>query len=289
MKERVKMLLDKGWSRQRIARELEVDPSTITRHARLLGYPDVHPRRSSIDWYAVQGYYDEGHTIDECRDRFGFSYGAWDRAAVRGDVVSRPRSRCQLSHMTRDRIELLLAEGSTPAEIARALDISKSTVAFHCRRLGHRADSRFSRRYDWGDVQRAIDKEDLSMRQCVNRFGFCRATWYEAVKRGDIVPRPVKIPIEELLVVGRKETNRTHLKNRLMKEGLKENRCEACGITEWRGRPLGMELHHVNGDGDDNRLENLQLLCGNCHSQTDNWGGRGVRRRAATVDEAAPA
>jgi hypothetical protein len=134
MRERVEMLLDKGWSRQRIARELEVDPSTVTRHARLLGYPDVRPRRSSIDWNAVQGYYDEGHTIDECRDRFGFSYGAWDRAAVRGDVVSRPRSRRQLSHMTRDRIELLLAEGSTPAEIARALDISKSTVAFHCRR-----------------------------------------------------------------------------------------------------------------------------------------------------------
>lgn len=283
------MLLDKGWSRQRIARELEVDPSTITRHARLLGYPDVHPRRSSIDWNAVQEYYDAGHTIDECSDRFGFSYGAWDRAAVRGDIASRPRSRRQLSHMTRDRVELLLAEGSTPAEIARALDISKSTVAFHCRRLGHRADSRFSRRYDWGDVQHAIDKEDLSMRQCVNRFGFCRATWYEAVKRGDIVPRPVKIPIDELLVVGRKETNRTHLKNRLMKEGLKENRCEVCGITEWRGRPLSMELHHVNGDGDDNRLENLQLLCGNCHSQTDNWGGRGVRRRAACADEAAPA
>jgi 5-methylcytosine-specific restriction endonuclease McrA len=43
-------------------------------------------------------------------------------------------------------------------------------------------------------------------------------------------------------------------------------------------RPLSMQLHHINGDGSDNRLENLQLLCGNCHSQTDNWGGRGIRR-----------
>ena len=90
-------------------------------------------------------------------------------------------------------------------------------------------------------------------------------------------------------MVGRKETNRTHLKTRLMKEGLKENRCEVCGITEWQGRALNMELHHLNGDGEDNRLENLQLLCGNCHSQTDNWGGRGVRRRAVPADEAAPA
>jgi hypothetical protein len=63
--------------------------------------------------------------------------------------------------------------------------------------------------------------------------------------------------------VGRKGTNRTHLKNRLIAEGLKENRCETCGIAEWRGKPLSMELHHVNGNGRDNRLENLQLLCGN--------------------------
>jgi 5-methylcytosine-specific restriction endonuclease McrA len=64
------------------------------------------------------------------------------------------------------------------------------------------------------------------------------------------------------------------LKARLLKDGLKELRCEECGLSDWRDRPLSLELHHVNGDGRDNRLSNLVLLCPNCHSQTDNWGGR---------------
>ena len=93
------------------------------------------------------------------------------------------------------------------------------------------------------------------------------------MNRGDIDPRPCEMPIDHLLVAGRDQTNRTHLKNRLLKAGLKKNRCERCGITEWQGQPLSMQLHHINGDGKDNRLGNLELLCGNCHSQTPNYGG----------------
>jgi DNA-binding CsgD family transcriptional regulator len=279
MRERVGKLLEQGLSRQKIARQLGIDPSTVTRHARFLGYPDGHRRPSATDSGAVQAFYDEGHSIDECCARFGCSYGAWDKATVRGDLVTRPRGNGNLGFATRDRVEALLADGLTGAEIGKQLGISKSTVAFHCRRLGKRADPRFARRYDWSAVQSAIDREGLSMRACIDRFGFSRATWFEAVKRRAIVPRPHEIPLEDLLVVGRDATSRAHLKSRLIKAGLKENRCEECGITEWRGKPLSMELHHVNGDGRDNRLENLRLLCGNCHAQTDNWGGRGRKRK----------
>ena len=78
-----------------------------------------------------------------------------------------------------------------------------------------------------------------------------------------------------------------HLKNRLLQAGLKQNRCEICGIAEWCGAPLVMALHHVNGDRSDNRLENLQLVCPNCHSQTENFSGRNKAGRALRVVEPA--
>lgn len=58
---------------------------------------------------------------------------------------------------------------------------------------------------------------------------------------------------------------------RLIKEGLKEKKCECCGLTEWQGKEIPLELHHINGNHNDNRIENLQLLCPNCHAQTDNF------------------
>lgn len=274
---RIRKLLEAGRLRCEIADEVGVSRSTITRWARLLGFPDKAPRSSDTDWAAVRRYYEEGHTIDECRERFGFTYGAWDKAVTRGDLTPRPRSRRQLSHATRDAVENLLAAGRTQAQISRELELTKSTVAYHCRQLGIRADPRFARRHDWEAVQAAIE-EGLSMTECLARFGFSRDTWYRAEKRGDIVPRPHEIPIEELLVVGRK-TSRSHLKQRLVRSGLKENRCERCGITEWLGKTLNMHLHHINGDGLDNRVENLEMLCGNCHSQTENYGGRNGHRR----------
>ncbi len=64
------------------------------------------------------------------------------------------------------------------------------------------------------------------------------------------------------------------LKLRLIAEGIKQHKCECCGITEWRGTPTPLELDHINGINYDNRLENLRLLCPNCHAQTDTYRGR---------------
>ena len=64
------------------------------------------------------------------------------------------------------------------------------------------------------------------------------------------------------------------LKKRLISENLIEKKCNCCGITNWMGKDITLQLDHINGINNDHRLENLQLLCPNCHSQTDTWCGK---------------
>ena len=92
------------------------------------------------------------------------------------------------------------------------------------------------------------------------------------IKRFDNTGIPKKKLSEQLTTNSTRNTN--SLKKRLIREGVKENRCERCGITEWMDNDLIFELHHINGNNSDNRLENLILLCPNCHSQTSNFRGK---------------
>ena len=61
---------------------------------------------------------------------------------------------------------------------------------------------------------------------------------------------------------------------KMVEEGVKERKCESCGLTEWKGEEIPLELHHIDGNHFNNDLDNLQLLCPNCHSLTDSYCGR---------------
>jgi hypothetical protein len=91
-------------------------------------------------------------------------------------------------------------------------------------------------------------------------------------------PRRARIPLAQVLVP-QSTYGRGHLKRRLYEEGLKERRCELCGQGEtWRGRRMALILDHVNGVADDNRLENLRIVCPNCAATLDTHCGRHNRR-----------
>ncbi|GAA1390130.1 hypothetical protein GCM10009613_30280 [Pseudonocardia kongjuensis] len=95
--------------------------------------------------------------------------------------------------------------------------------------------------------------------------------------------RPVRTrtarPLEEILVRNSPHRSTGHLRRRLISAGLKAARCEHCGVAEWRGRPLPLHLDHINGDHTDNRLENLRILCPNCHALTDTWCARKKKKK----------
>jgi Zn finger protein HypA/HybF involved in hydrogenase expression len=94
--------------------------------------------------------------------------------------------------------------------------------------------------------------------------------------------RPAR-PLAEVLVEG-STVKSAQLKERLYREGIKTPACELCGQGEqWRGRPMALILDHVNGPHDDNRLENLRIVCPNCNATLDTHCGRNARRRPAEL------
>jgi hypothetical protein len=98
--------------------------------------------------------------------------------------------------------------------------------------------------------------------ECREKFGFSGGSWSKAIERGDILPREKGVG---------SYISRRAFKRRLTRDKVLSECCAECGISEWRGRRLVLELHHVNGKKDDHRLENVVLLCPNCHSQTDTY------------------
>lgn len=85
----------------------------------------------------------------------------------------------------------------------------------------------------------------------------------------------ITIPIGELFVnPSNRQSNK--IRRRLLYENLKEYRCERCKLTEWNGDPIPLELSHVDGNKFNNLLSNLELICPNCHAQTESYRGKNI-------------
>ena len=151
----------------------------------------------------------------------------------------------------------------------------------------------------------AIDKLIENADKCVNMLDLCHKMGIESVggedykeirqiaqklgielkfsyKRNTMCNYHPRIETKDILVKDSTYKNATKLKNRLIEEGIKEYKCERCKNTEWEGMPIPLQIHHMNGVHNDNRLENIQLLCPNCHSLTDTYAGKNANREINT-------
>ncbi|MBX2928882.1 MAG: HNH endonuclease [Saprospiraceae bacterium] len=91
-----------------------------------------------------------------------------------------------------------------------------------------------------------------------------------------------KIPLKDIIEKNfHPHYQSSKLKKRLIEEGIKENRCEICGIDSWNDKSLEMELHHKDGVRTNHLLQNLVLLCPNCHSQTDTFRAKNNKNLGA--------
>lgn len=152
----------------------------------------------------------------------------------------------------------------------------------------------------------AIDKLIEYHDKCVNMYDLCKKMGIEKIggedykevrslandlnielifsyKRNFFSKKRKKMETEKILVENSTYKDATALKQRLFKEGLKEYRCEKCGISEWMGENISLQIHHINGIHNDNRIENIQILCPNCHSQTETYSGKNANKEKTTT------
>jgi 5-methylcytosine-specific restriction endonuclease McrA len=106
----------------------------------------------------------------------------------------------------------------------------------------------------------------------LNREMCCIKSWkkYYKKKMNDILQNKVNFPTSKLRI-------------RLFEEGYKEKRCEKCGQTSWLNELIPLELHRVDGNNKNNLIENLQILCPNCHALTDTYKGKNMNRNPKKI------
>jgi len=94
-----------------------------------------------------------------------------------------------------------------------------------------------------------------------------------------------KYLMEEILVENSNYDSISRLKTRLVNENILDYKCNKCGLVEWLGEKISLQLHHKNGISNDHRIDNIEFLCPNCHSLTETYAGKNKKNPAGLQKE----
>jgi 5-methylcytosine-specific restriction endonuclease McrA len=137
---------------------------------------------------------------------------------------------------TRDELLNAVEGAQSMAEVVRRLNLNKSSNTY----------STLRKELEYHKVNTQFKKRSRGTSPYSNEKIFCENSTYD----------------------------RKTLRNRIIKEKILEYECKECGITDWNKKKLSLQLDHINGVSNDNRIKNLRFLCPNCHSQTETWGNK---------------
>lgn len=186
----------------------------------------------------------------------GPNYERLDRACQRHGIELPPRKRVSRAHSRASKVNDLCASRE---QLDKAMTGSRS-VAHALQRLGISAGGRVIAQVKAACLDHGVE--------------------IPLYDRSVGTERTARVDFAAVLVENGRPLTRSQ-KSRLVSEGLLANECEECRLPpEWNGKSLRLQIDHRNGVPTDNRLENLRLLCPNCHSQTSTFCGRNITQQA---------